>query len=94
MQNYGPVVKKVEMKIISKIIAPNPLIYCLPQHMNTTETQIRNTKGRFFGVTLKSGETFNAQLRGETSKMFKLYDRNDSRQRKVLKRSIMNVNCR
>lgn len=62
--------------------------------MNTTETQIRNTKGRFFGVTLNSGETFNAQLRGETSKMFKLYDRNDSRQRKVLKRSIMNVNCR
>lgn len=44
-----------------------------------TETQIRNTKGRFFGVTLKNGETFNAQLRGETAKSFQLYDRNDSR---------------
>jgi hypothetical protein len=62
--------------------------------MNDTETQIRNTKGRFFGVTLKSGETFNAQLRGETSKSFKLYDRNDRRQRNVLKRSVVAVNCR
>jgi hypothetical protein len=62
--------------------------------MNDTETQIRNTKGRFFGVTLKSGETFNAQLRGETPKSFKLYDRNDHRQRNVLKRSVVAVNCR
>jgi hypothetical protein len=62
--------------------------------MNNTETQIRNTKGRFFGVTLKSGETFNAQLRGETPKTFKLFDRNDYRPRNVLKRLIVGVNCR
>lgn len=68
---------------------PNP-----QTHMNNTETQIRNTKGRFFGVTLKNGETFNAQLRGETAKSFQLYDRNDSRQRRVLKRLIVGVNCR
>ena len=58
-----------------------------------TETQIRNTKGRFFGVTLKSGLVFNAQLRGETPKTFKLYDPNGPCLRKVLKRNIVMVNA-
>ena len=49
---------------------------------------IRNSKGRFFGLHTKQGETINAQFRGETDAYVKVYDRNNYRTRLIAKSSI------
>lgn len=54
-------------------------------------TRITNSKGRFFGLSLKSGETFNAQFRRETPAYVMVYDRTSSTLRRVLKTSIVNT---
>ena len=53
--------------------------------------KITNSKGRFFGLYLKNGETFNAQFRRETPSYVMVYDRTSSTMRKVLKTSIVNA---
>lgn len=61
--------------------------------MNNTLTAIRNTKGRFFGLTTKT-ETLNAQFRGETASFVKIWDRNENRLRRFKKNSLVNVNVK
>lgn len=52
---------------------------------------IRNSKGRFFGLRTKQGETLNAQLVGETPQYFRLYDRNNDTSRTLAKTSVQSV---
>ena len=52
---------------------------------------IRNTKGRFFGLYTTQGESFNAQLTGETDNYVQVYDRNAGVDRKLAKTSICGV---
>ena len=59
--------------------------------MNNTLAAIRNTKGRFFGLTTKT-ETLNAQFRGETPSYVNIYDRNANRLRRFHKNSLVRVN--
>ena len=54
-------------------------------------TAIRNTKGRFFGLYTKQGESLNAQLQSETDKTIVVYDRNYNRTRRFSKTSITGV---
>jgi hypothetical protein len=49
---------------------------------------MRNSKGRFFGLQVKSGEKINAQFRYETSDTVVIYDRNASRQRRIYKSNL------
>lgn len=53
--------------------------------------QIRNSKGRFFGLKTTSGEVMNAQFRSETDSYVHIYDRNNRRNRKLAKTSIASV---
>jgi len=52
---------------------------------------IRNSKGRFFGLYTKQGESLNAQLQSETDKTIMVYDRNSKRSRRFSKTSITGV---
>ncbi len=61
--------------------------------MNNTLNAIRNTKGRFFGLTTKT-ETLNAQFRGETESFIKVWDRNENRMRRFKKNSLVKVNVK
>ena len=62
-------------------------------HMNkTTQNKImkaiRSSKGRFFGLYTKSGESLNAQFVSETPEYVTVYDRNNSKKRKFAKTSL------
>jgi hypothetical protein len=57
----------------------------------TVLTAIRNSKGRFFGLYTKQGESLNAQLQSETDKTIVVYDRNYNRTRRFSKTSITGV---
>ena len=59
--------------------------------MNSPISLIRKSKGRFFGLTTKDGRTFNAQLRGETPKFVRVWDRNNDRQVTIAKTNLGNV---
>tara|TARA_R100001509_G_scaffold113152_1_gene68520 strand:+ start:5153 stop:5377 length:225 start_codon:yes stop_codon:yes gene_type:complete len=52
---------------------------------------IRNSKGRFFGLYTKQGESVNAQLQSETDQTIVIYDRNYNRTRRFSKASISGV---
>lgn len=52
---------------------------------------IRNSKGRFFGLYTKQGESLNAQLQSETDQTIVVYDRNFNRTRRFSKTSIAGV---
>jgi hypothetical protein len=52
---------------------------------------IRNSKGRFFGLYTKQGESLNAQLKSETNQTIVVYDRNFNRTRRFAKASISGV---
>jgi len=52
---------------------------------------MRNSKGRFFGLQVKSGERINAQFRYETSDTVVIYDRNKSRQRRIYKTNLASM---
>jgi len=52
---------------------------------------IRNSKGRFFGLYTKQGESLNAQLQSETDKTIVVYDRNYNQTRRFSKTSITGV---
>ena len=58
---------------------------------NNTLSALRNTKGRFFGLSTKT-ETLNAQFRGETASYVKIFDRNANRMRRFHKNSLVKVN--
>jgi hypothetical protein len=60
---------------------------------NTTNTtnmfaRIANSKGRFFGLYLKNGETLNAQYRNQTDAYLTVYDRTSKMTRKFRKTSV------
>jgi hypothetical protein len=57
----------------------------------TVLTAIRNSKGRFFGLYTKQGESLNAQLQSETDKTIVVYDRNYNQTRRFSKTSITGV---
>ena len=61
--------------------------------MNNTLNTIRNSKGRFFGLTTKT-ETLNAQFRGETDSFVKVWDRNANRMRRFNKNSLVKANVK
>lgn len=52
---------------------------------------IRSTRGRFFGLQTKQGETLNAQFRGETNSYIEVFDRNNSLIRRFAKTSLDKV---
>lgn len=61
--------------------------------MNTTNQNkivkaMRNSRGRFFGLTTKSGDSINAQFVSETPNYVTIYDRNRYAQRKLAKSSL------
>lgn len=49
---------------------------------------IRNSKGRFFGLYTKAGESLNAQFVAESPQYVTVYDRNAKNKRKFAKTSI------
>jgi hypothetical protein len=61
------------------------------QNKTSAVGAMKQTKGRFFGLYLKSGEVINAQFRHETPKTVSVFDRNNSRQRLINKSSINSV---
>jgi hypothetical protein len=61
--------------------------------MQNIETTLKSTRGRFFTLSTKQGERFNAQTRGMTAKYITVFDRNSNRVRKLAKSSVTNVSC-
>jgi hypothetical protein len=61
------------------------------QKQKSAVDAMKQTKGRFFGLYLKSGESINAQFRRETPEKVVIYDRNNSRDRIINKSSINSV---
>ena len=59
--------------------------------MNSSVSLIKQSKGRFFGLTTKDGRTFNAQLRGETPCFLRVWDRNNDREVTVSKANVSRV---
>lgn len=51
-------------------------------------SRIANSKGRFFGLYLKNGETLNAQYRNQTASYLTVYDRTSKMLRKFRKTSV------
>lgn len=54
--------------------------------------QIRNSKGRFFGLYTTQGQVINAQFNYETDGYIYVYDRNRTEVRKLSKHSVERVN--
>lgn len=52
---------------------------------------VRGTKGRFFGLYTKQGESLNAQYLGESDSYINVYDRNNRRKRKIAKASLSGI---
>ena len=65
--------------------------------MNNTKQQtsvineIRNSRGRFFGLYTSNRPAINAQFHSETPSYVMIYDRNSRTQRKLAKSSIIGV---
>jgi hypothetical protein len=62
--------------------------------MNEIENTLKSTKGRFFTLVTKQGESFNAQLIGMTPCYARLYDRNKNCDRLIAKTSVLEVRCK
>jgi hypothetical protein len=62
---------------------------------NTTHNQImgaiRQSKGRFFGLYTKQGESINARFVNETPSYVSIYDRNNNYERRLAKSSVIGV---
>jgi hypothetical protein len=61
--------------------------------MNTTNQNkivkaMRNSRGRFFGLTTKTGDSINAQFVSESPSYVTVYDRNRYANRKLAKTSL------
>jgi hypothetical protein len=52
---------------------------------------IRNSRGRFFGLRTKNGDSINAQLVSESPNYVTVYDRNRYETRKLAKSSLSGV---
>ena len=61
--------------------------------MNNTVETLKSTRGQFFTLVTKTGETMNAQLRGLTAKTAVVFDRNNNRCRRLNLKSIKGVRC-
>ena len=61
---------------------------------NKIMTAIRSSKGRFFGLYTKSGETLNAQFVAESPQYVTVYDRNAMNKRKFAKTSLHGLKLR
>jgi len=55
---------------------------------NKIMTAIRSSKGRFFGLYTKKGESINAQFVSESPSYVTVYDRNNKEKRKLAKASL------
>ena len=53
--------------------------------------QIRNSRGRFFGLYTSNRPAINAQFHGETPSYVMIYDRNSGEKLKLAKSSIIGV---
>ena len=53
--------------------------------------EIRNSRGRFFGLYTKNYPAINAQFQGETPSYVMVFDRNSRKNRKLAKSSIVGV---
>lgn len=95
--HVGKHIKLPLKRLQNKKVLSTPIVNILSPdnktHMNNTLTAIRNTKGRFFGLTTKT-ETLNAQFRGETESFIKVWDRNENRLRRFKKNCLVNVNVK
>jgi hypothetical protein len=60
--------------------------------MNNIENTLKSTRGRFFTLSTKQGERFNAQTRGMTNHYITVFDRNKNRIRRLAKTSVIGVN--
>jgi hypothetical protein len=63
------------------------------KHMSTTIQNkivkaMRNSRGRFFGLTTKTGDSINAQFVSESPSYVTIYDRNRYSHRKLAKSSL------
>ena len=52
---------------------------------------IRESKGRFFGIYTKQGESINAQLSSESPSYMVIFDRNKKVHRRLAKTSLMGI---
>jgi hypothetical protein len=52
---------------------------------------IRQSKGRFFGLYTKQGESINARFVNETPSYVSIYDRNNNYERRLAKSSVIGV---
>lgn len=57
-------------------------------NQNNIVKAMRNSKGRFFGLTLKTGDRVNAQFVNETPSTVVVYDRNRFEHRRFNKSSL------
>jgi hypothetical protein len=58
---------------------------------NDVINEIRNSRGRFFGLYTKNRPAINAQFQGETPSYVMIFDRNSRAKRKLAKSSIIGV---
>lgn len=59
--------------------------------LNQIMGAIRQSKGRFFGLYTKQGESINARFVNESPSYVSIYDRNNGLQRKLAKSSVIGV---
>lgn len=59
--------------------------------LNQIMGAIRQSKGRFFGLYTKQGESINARFVNETPSYVSIYDRNNGSERKLAKSSVIGV---
>lgn len=59
--------------------------------LNQIMGAIRESKGRFFGLYTKQGESINARFVDESPSYVSIYDRNNKMQRKLAKSSVIGV---
>jgi hypothetical protein len=59
--------------------------------LNQIMGAIRQSKGRFFGLYTKQGESINARFVNESPSYVSIYDRNNGLERKLAKSSVIGV---
>lgn len=77
--------------MIENITQPVNILGIPNTHMNNLENTIKSTKGRFFTLSTKQGEKFNAQARSMTNCYVTVFDRNKNRLRRLAKTSVVGV---
>ena len=61
------------------------------KQQNNVINEIRNSRGRFFGLYTNNRPAINAQFQSETPSYVMIYDRNSQMKRKLAKSSIIGV---